>query len=122
MYIKKTFKESGQEFCLVVNDIGEEFTWTKKTVKNSILDGIIQFEPPTDASKYPTSTNVAAIGAIGASYGITQYTFLDFSARVMYIPSIKWNLVNSEGTQHREWFSAKDMIYTNLMLGLRFEF
>lgn len=85
-------------------------------------DGIIQFEPPADTSKYPTSTNVAAIGAIGASYGITQYTFLDLSARVMYIPNIKWNLVNSEGTQHREWFSAKDMIYTNLMVGLRFEF
>jgi len=84
--------------------------------------GIIQFEGPSDSSKYPTSTNVAAIGAIGASYGISQYTFLDFSARVMYIPSIKWNLVNSEGTLHREWFSAKDMIYTNLTVGLRFEF
>jgi len=84
--------------------------------------GIIQFEPPTDSSKYPSSTNVAAIGAIGASYGISEYTFLDFSARFMYIPTIKWNLVNSDGTQHREWFSAENMIYTNLMLGLRFEF
>lgn len=84
--------------------------------------GIIQFDAPSDASKYPTSTNVAAIGAIGASYGISEYTFLDFSARIMYIPTIKWNLVNADGTQHREWFSAENMIYTNLMLGLRFEF
>lgn len=85
-------------------------------------DGIIKFTPPTDNSKYPTSNNIAALGAIGASYGISEYTFIDFSARVMYIPKIKWNLVNSDGTQHREWFSAKDMFYTNFMIGLRFEF
>lgn len=84
--------------------------------------GIIQFEGPSDSSKYPTSTNVAALGAIGASYGISQYTFLDFSARVMYIPTIKWNLVSNDGTQHREWFNAKDMIYTNFTVGVRFEF
>ena len=44
MYIKNTVKESGQDFCLVLNDIGEEFKWTKNEVKNSILNGIIQFE------------------------------------------------------------------------------
>lgn len=83
---------------------------------------IIQFESPSDKSKYPTSSNIAVIGALGASYGITEYTFLDFSARVMYIPTVKWNLVNSDGSRHREWFSAEDMLYTNLMVGLRFEF
>ena len=85
-------------------------------------DGIIQFNPPSDTSKYPTSTNVAALAAIGAAYGISEYTFLDFSVRVMYIPEIKWNLVSNDGSQHREWFAAKDMLYTNFMLGLRFEF
>ena len=85
-------------------------------------DGIIQFEPPANKSEYPSSTNFAAIGVIGASYGISEYTFLDFSARIMYIPTIKWNLVNSDGTQHREWFSAENMIYTNINVGLRFEF
>ena len=85
-------------------------------------DGIIKFEGPSDNSKFPTSSNIAAVGAIGASYGISEYTFLDFSARVMYIPTIKWNLVNSDGGQHREWFSADNMIYTNLMVGVRFEF
>ena len=85
-------------------------------------EGIIQFNSPSDSSKYPSSTNVAAVGAVGIAYGISDYTFLDLGVRVMYIPAIRWNLVNSEGTQHREWFSAKDMLYTNLMLGFRFEF
>jgi len=85
-------------------------------------DGVVQFEPPTDKSKNPTSTNVAVLGTVGVSYGISEYTFLDFNARVMYIPKIKWELVNSDATQHREWFSAKDMMYTNLMIGIRFEF
>lgn len=85
-------------------------------------DGVIQFTPPSDKSKFPTSENVAAIGALGFSYGITKYTFLDFGARVIYIPKITWNLVNSDATLHREWFSAKDMIYSDFTIGLRFEF
>ncbi len=85
-------------------------------------DGVLQFTPPLDKSKFPSSTNVAAIGALGLAYGINEYTFLDFSARLMYIPKITWNLVNSDASQHREWFSAKNMLYTNLMVGLRFEF
>lgn len=88
------------------------------TIENDVL----QFEPPTDKSKYPTSNNIAVIGALGVSYGISEYTFLDFSARLMYVPTIKWELTNSDGTQHREWFSADNMLYTNLMVGLRFEF
>ena len=85
-------------------------------------DGVIQFTPPSDKSKFPTSENVAAIGALGVSYGITNYTFLDFGARVIYIPKITWNLVNSDASLHREWFSAKDMIYSDFTIGLRFEF
>lgn len=85
-------------------------------------EGVLQFEPPTDKSKYPSSDNIAAIAALGLSYGISEYTFLDFSARVMYIPKIKWELVNSDASQHRDWFSAENMIYTNITVGLRFEF
>ena len=85
-------------------------------------DGVIQFMPPSDKSKYPSSENVAGIAALGVSYGITEYTFLDFGARVIYIPKITWNLVNSDGSQHREWFSAKNMIYSNFTVGVRFEF
>ena len=85
-------------------------------------DGVLQFEPPSDKSKYPSSENIAVLGDLGLSYGISEYTFLDFSARIMYIPKISWQLVNSDASLHRDWFSAKDMIYTNLMIGLRFEF
>ena len=85
-------------------------------------DGVIQFLPPSDKSKYPTSENVAGVAALGVSYGITDYTFLDFGARVIYIPKITWNLVNTDGSQHREWFSAKNMLYSNFTVGLRFEF
>ncbi len=85
-------------------------------------NGVIQFEPPSDKSKFPTSENVAAVGALGISYGITKYTFLDFGARVIYVPKITWELVNKDATLHREWFSAKDMIYSNFTVGVRFEF
>ena len=85
-------------------------------------NGIIQFTPPSDKSKYPTSENVAGIAALGISYGIAEYTFIDLGARVIYIPKITWNLVNADGSQHREWFSAKNMIYSNFTVGLRFEF
>ena len=83
---------------------------------------IWQFDGPSDKSKYPSSNNVALVGAVGVSYGINDYAFFDFGARIMYIPTVKWNLVNSTGTQHREWFSAENMIYTNINVGLRFEF
>ena len=85
-------------------------------------DGVLQFTPPSDKSKYPSSENVAAIGALGLSYGITDYTFIDFGARVIYIPKITWELVNSDASLHREWFSAKNMLYSNFTVGLRFEF
>ena len=84
--------------------------------------GVLQFANPNDKNKYPSSTNMALVGAIGASYGIAESTFIDISARLMYIPKITWNIVNSTGSQHREWFSAENMMHTNFMLGLRFEF
>ncbi|MCQ2582080.1 MAG: hypothetical protein MJ170_03845 [Alphaproteobacteria bacterium] len=68
------------------------------------------------------TSNVAGLGALGISYGVTERVFLDFSARVMYIPEIKWKLTNIDNTREKDWFSAKNMIYTNLMLGIRFEF
>ncbi len=69
-----------------------------------------------------TSNTVAAIMSFGASYGITEYTFLDFSARIAYLPEVKWGLSNSDDTRSRDWFSGDNMIYANLMMGLRFEF
>lgn len=72
-------------------------------------------------SKTETS-NIAGVLAIGASYGISEKMFIDFGARFMYVPKIKWALSNEDDTRHRDWFSAENMFLTNLMLGLRFEF
>ena len=72
-------------------------------------------------SKSSTS-NIAGVLAFGVSYGLDEKMFLDFGARFMYVPKIKWTLANEDNTSHRDWFSAKNMIYTNVMLGLRFEF
>lgn len=84
--------------------------------------GVLQFDNPTDKEKYPSSTNMALLGALGFSYGIAESTFVDASVRLMYIPKITWNIVNSSGSQYREWFSAENMLYTNFIVGLRFEF
>lgn len=72
-------------------------------------------------SKY-NSANVAGIIAAGVSYGITQTMFLDFGGRLMYIPKVKWKLSSVDDSRERDWFSVENMIYANIMLGLRFEF
>ena len=82
-----------------------------------VVDGMIEFYK----SERHTS-NVSALLAGGVSYGINERMFLDFGARLMYVPRIKWGLSNADNTRQREFFSAKNMIYTNVMLGLRFEF
>lgn len=69
-----------------------------------------------------TTSNIAGVVALGASYGLSERIFLDAGARFMYIPKIKWALANSDGSNHRDWFSTKNVFYTNVMLGLRFEF
>lgn len=68
------------------------------------------------------SANIAGLLAVGLSYGITETLFLDFGARVAYVPKIKWALQNEDNTRNRDWFSAENLIYANFMLGLRFEF
>ena len=68
------------------------------------------------------TSNFAGLLSAGMSYGITEKMFLDFGARAMYIPRVKWGLTNSDDTKHREFFSAENLIYLNLMLGIRFEF
>lgn len=72
-------------------------------------------------SEYDNST-IAAMGALGVSYGITQTMFFDLGVRVSYVPQVKWRLENEAGTRERDWFSADNLIYTNVMLGMRFEF
>lgn len=69
-----------------------------------------------------TTPNVAGLLSLGLSYGITETLFLDFGVRGIYLPRVKWELVNTEQDRHREVFSAENMIYINAMLGIRFEF
>ncbi len=69
-----------------------------------------------------SSGNVAGVAALGLSYGLTEYTYLDLSARVTYIPSVKFMLANEDNSRHRDWFSVDSLIYVNAYLGLRFEF
>lgn len=88
----------------------------------SSVDHVLRFDNPTDKNKYPASTNIAVAGALGFSYGIAESTFLDISARLMYIPKITWSIANSDGSRNREWFSAENMLYTSFMVGVRFEF
>ena len=83
---------------------------------------VLQFDNPTDKDKYPSSTNIAVTGALGFSYGVAKYTYLDLSARLTYVPKITWSIANADGSQSREWFSAENMLYTNVLIGLRFEF
>lgn len=79
--------------------------------------GVVQFY-----KSERNTANVAALLAAGFSYGINENMFMDFGARLMYIPKVKWELTNETGTRHREWFSAENLIYANVMLGIRFEF
>ena len=88
----------------------------------TLENGVLIFDNPSDTDKYPASDNIALLGMLGASYGINKYAFLDFGARLMYVPKTTWAISNSDGSQHRNWFSAKNMFYTNLMVGVRFEF
>lgn len=68
------------------------------------------------------TSNVAAVGALGFSYGLADNLFLDFGARVSYIPRVKYRLTNVDDTRHLDWFSAHNLIYANVMLGVRLEF
>lgn len=69
-----------------------------------------------------TTSNVAGLLAFGVSYGISDSIFMDFGVRIAYVPEVKWELTNATDTKHREFFAADNLVYTNAMLGLRFEF
>lgn len=105
----------------IYGDLSYDAELLNYATKNSSTD-ILEFDNPTSADKYPASNNLALVGAIGASYGIAEYTFIDVGARFMYVPKISWNIANTDGSKHREWFSAEKMLYTNLTIGVRFEF
>ncbi|MBN1325180.1 MAG: hypothetical protein JW974_03095 [Alphaproteobacteria bacterium] len=69
-----------------------------------------------------SSSNIAGLLAVGFSYGLSENMYLDFGARLTWVPEIKWALSNEDATKTRDWFSAKNVMYTNIMMGIRFEF
>lgn len=79
--------------------------------------GVIHFYKSTT-----NTSNIAGVAALGFSYGLVDNLFLDFGARVSYIPRVKYRLVNADDTRHMDWFSAKNLIYANIMVGVRLEF
>jgi hypothetical protein len=97
------------------NFMGESLVPTYGDVVDEF--GAIQFYE----SKY-SNGNVAGMLALGLSYGLMESVFLDLSARLTYIPQVKFTLSSEDGTRHRDWYTADNMIYVNAMLGLRFEF
>ncbi len=86
------------------------------TVNSETYDVISFYKSETNTA------NIALLAAGGISYGLTENMYLDFGARLAYIPKVKWQLTNEDNTRHRDWISAENLIYINLMLGLRFEF
>ena len=80
-------------------------------------DGVINFYKSTT-----NTSNIAGVAALGFSYGFSENVFLDFGARVSYIPRVKYRLTNVDDSRRMDWFSAKNLIYANVMLGVRLEF
>ena len=109
---------------LKLTDIYGDLSQDSDLISNyGTKDGyVLVFDNPSGSDKYPTSNNIALLWTLGASYGISKYTFLDFGARLMYVPKTTWAIANSDGTEHRNWFGAKNMFYTNVSFGVRFEF
>ena len=79
--------------------------------------GVIHFYKSTT-----NTSNIAGVAALGFSYGLIDNLFLDFGARVSYLPRVKYRLTNADDTRHLDWFSAKNLIYANVMVGVRLEF
>lgn len=96
-------------------DLSQVVDLTNFGTPNSL--DIIQFYRSTT-----NTANVAGVAAIGFSYGMNKNLFLDFGARVSYLPRVKYQLVNADDSRRMDLFSAKNLIYANVMLGLRLEF
>ncbi|MDR0726653.1 MAG: hypothetical protein LBF37_01165 [Rickettsiales bacterium] len=104
---------------LNLSDLYGNLMWDADLQKYGEIDdnGIFQFY-----TSETNEANIAGLLAVGFSYGLTKTTFLDFGVRATYIPKVTWSLSNEDGTRHRDWFSVKNLIYANVMVGVRFEF
>ena len=73
-------------------------------------------------SSKKSSSNLAGVVTVGASYGVSESFFLDFGFRFIYVPKIKWSLSNADESRSRDWFHAENMLYSNFVFGFRWEF
>lgn len=101
------YDNTGELGFNILRDFGE---WDESA-------GVIDFYKSTT-----NTSNIAAVVALGFSYGIVDNLFLDFGARLAYLPRVKYRLTSADDSRHLDWFSAKNLIYTNVMLGVRLEF
>jgi opacity protein-like surface antigen len=74
-----------------------------------------------------TTGTIAGTLAAGVAYGLMDGLFLDFHARLTYIPRVTYSLNNEADTtatnsRAADIFSIDSLTYTTLMMGLRVEF
>ncbi|MDR1360817.1 MAG: hypothetical protein LBJ18_00710 [Rickettsiales bacterium] len=104
---------------MLLSDLYGDLSWSVDLENYAERDdyGVLQFYKSSKSS-----ANVSGLLSFGFSYGLAESTFLDLGIRMAYVPKIKWALQNPDTGKERDWFSAKGTIYTNIMLGIRFEF
>jgi len=71
--------------------------------------------------------SIAGTLAVGAAYGLMDGLFLDFSLRLTYIPRVVYSLNNDADataltSRTADIFSVDSLMYTTVLMGLRFEF
>ncbi len=102
-----------------LSDLYGNLSWSPDLENYAVPDsyGILQFY-----KNEKHNSNIAGLLAVGFSYGIASQTFIDFGIRLTYVPGADWSLGNPETGRTRDWLSSSNFIYTNVMLGVRFEF
>ncbi|MDR0449041.1 MAG: hypothetical protein LBG89_01085 [Rickettsiales bacterium] len=69
------------------------------------------------------SNGLAAGAAFGISYGINQFAFLDFGAKVIMANKVEWNMTNpNTGMEKAVVATSSPVIYGMVLAGFRFEF
>ena len=118
-YVGLGFGYAESRTTLNLSDLYGDLSWSVDLQNYGELDDydVLQFY-----TSKKTTANIAGLLALGGSYGLDNNLFIDLGVRLTYIPKIKWALSNVDGNKHRDWFSARSVIYTNIMLGIRYEF
>lgn len=118
-YVGFGFGFADSTTTLVLSDLYGDLSTSLDLQNYGTLDDydVLQFN-----KSEKTNSNIAGLLSLGFSYGITEHMFLDLGVRFTYIPKIKWVISDDDAEKSRDWFSANDVIYSNIMVGIRFEF